>query len=122
MIKILTFLFIKQIGFFVIEFIAFVITEIFHELSRRVADAQALDALRCQCDAIEAELLPLRWIYDDHAGLQDRFIGTGTATPDLARRLGLTGLAGRASGQAAVTGPWPGMTRSALKTRNFSSS
>jgi Ni,Fe-hydrogenase III large subunit len=31
--------------------------------------------------------------------LQDRFLSTGRVTPDLARKLGLTGLAGRASGQ-----------------------
>ena len=42
----------------------------------------------------------LRAIYDEHAGLQDRFIGTGRVTPELAAQLGLTGLAGRASGQA----------------------
>ncbi|MBE2244372.1 MAG: NADH-quinone oxidoreductase subunit C [Burkholderiaceae bacterium] len=73
-------------------------------------DAKALDALRTQCGAIEAELHTLRRIYDDHAGLQDRFIGTGIATPELARRLGLTGLAGRASGQPAdlrCDHPWP---------------
>jgi Ni,Fe-hydrogenase III large subunit/Ni,Fe-hydrogenase III component G len=64
-------------------------------------DAAALDALHAQCDAIEAELDTLRRIYDDHAGLQDRFIGTGTVTPELARQIGLAGLAGRASGQAA---------------------
>ena len=39
-------------------------------------------------------------IFDEHAGLQDRFLTTGRVTPDLARKLGLTGLAGRASGQA----------------------
>ena len=42
-------------------------------------------------------------IYDEHAGLQDRFIGTGRVkTPELAARLGLIGLAGRASGQAST--------------------
>jgi Ni,Fe-hydrogenase III large subunit len=40
-------------------------------------------------------------VYDEHAGLQDRFMTTGRVTPELAARLGLTGLAGRASGQAA---------------------
>ena len=52
----------------------------------------------------------LRTIYDDHAGVRDRFSGAGIVTPDLARRLGLTGLAGRASGIAAdlrVDSPWP---------------
>ncbi|MDA8389968.1 MAG: NADH-quinone oxidoreductase subunit C [Gammaproteobacteria bacterium] len=48
---------------------------------------------------IESELNTLREIYDDHAGLQDRFSGTGRVAPALARQLGLVGLAGRASGQ-----------------------
>jgi Ni,Fe-hydrogenase III large subunit len=56
--------------------------------------------LHAQCDAIEGETATLRSIYGSHAGLQDRFVGTGRVTPELARRLGLTGLAGRASGQA----------------------
>lgn len=47
-----------------------------------------------------AEVSALREIYDDHAGLQDRFTGTGRVEPALARKLGLIGLAGRASGQA----------------------
>jgi Ni,Fe-hydrogenase III large subunit len=54
-----------------------------------------------QCDSIERELRTLRAVYDAHAGLQDRFIGTGVVAPKLAAQLGLTGLAGRASGQAA---------------------
>jgi Ni,Fe-hydrogenase III large subunit len=45
----------------------------------------------------------LHKIYDDHAGLQDRFMATGYVKPELADRLGLTGLAGRASGQARDT-------------------
>ncbi len=63
------------------------------------ADAAALDRLHRQCDAIEAEVRTLRAIYDEHAGLQDRFQTTGAVAPELAARLGLTGLAGRASGQ-----------------------
>lgn len=63
--------------------------------------ASHLDAIRAQCDAIEREVRALRSIYDEHAGLQDRFNGTGRVTPQLAEQLGLTGLAGRASGQAA---------------------
>ena len=39
-------------------------------------------------------------IYDEHAGVQDRFVTTGRVKPELAAHLGLTGLAGRASGQA----------------------
>lgn len=65
------------------------------DLSMALCDTQ-----RRQCDRIEAELARLRRIYDEHAGLQDRFMGTGRVTPALARQLGLTGLAGRASAQA----------------------
>ncbi len=60
-----------------------------------------LDAIARQCDTIAEEVRRLRSIYDEHAGLQDRFVGAGTVTADLARRLGLTGLAARASGVRA---------------------
>jgi Ni,Fe-hydrogenase III large subunit/Ni,Fe-hydrogenase III component G len=50
--------------------------------------------------SIAAEVKALRAIYDEHAGLRDRFVGAGIVTPALATQLGLTGLAGRASGQA----------------------
>ena len=56
--------------------------------------------MREDCQRLEAELATLRALYDEHAGLQDRFVTTGRVTPQLAARLGLTGLAGRASGQA----------------------
>ncbi|MEO8101605.1 MAG: NADH-quinone oxidoreductase subunit C [Betaproteobacteria bacterium] len=49
---------------------------------------------------LEKEVHALRHIYDEHAGLQDRFITAGRVTPQLAMKLGLTGLAARASGQA----------------------
>jgi Ni,Fe-hydrogenase III large subunit/Ni,Fe-hydrogenase III component G len=58
------------------------------------------EALARQCSGVEAEVDALRRIFDDHAGLQDRFLTTGRVSPDLARALGLAGLAGRASGQA----------------------
>jgi Ni,Fe-hydrogenase III large subunit/Ni,Fe-hydrogenase III component G len=48
---------------------------------------------------IRGETERLRAIYDEHAGAQDRFIMTGVVAPELAARLGLTGVAGRASGQ-----------------------
>lgn len=51
-------------------------------------------------DRVEAEAKTLRSIYDEHAGAQDRFIMTGQILPEVAERVGLTGLAGRASGQA----------------------
>jgi Ni,Fe-hydrogenase III large subunit len=49
--------------------------------------------------SIAVEVATLRTIYDDHSGVRDRFAGAGIVTPVLAARLGLTGLAGRASGQ-----------------------
>jgi Ni,Fe-hydrogenase III large subunit/Ni,Fe-hydrogenase III component G len=58
------------------------------------------DRLRQQCEAVEREVRTLRTVYDEHAGLQDRFLTTGRVTPELAAQLGLTGLAGRASGRA----------------------
>ena len=57
----------------------------------------ALARILQQCDVIEKEVTVLRDIYDDHAGLQDRFLNTGVVNPQLAAQLGLTGLAGRAS-------------------------
>ncbi len=47
---------------------------------------------------IERETTTLKSVYDEHAGAQDRFIMTGQVLPDLAEKMGLTGLAGRASG------------------------
>jgi Ni,Fe-hydrogenase III large subunit len=58
------------------------------------------EQMMLQCDVVQREVQMLRTIYEDHAGLQDRFMTTGRVTPELAARLGLTGLAGRASGQA----------------------
>jgi Ni,Fe-hydrogenase III large subunit len=63
-------------------------------------DAEGARRIRVQCDDVAHELRTLRSIYDEHAGLQDRFHTTGVVTPDLAARMGLSGLAGRASGQA----------------------
>jgi Ni,Fe-hydrogenase III large subunit len=59
--------------------------------------AQALEA--CVRNVAE-EVRLLRTIYDEHEGVRDRFNGAGAVAPELAARLGLTGLAGRASGQA----------------------
>ncbi len=56
-----------------------------------------------QLGVLMLELVPavlaLRTVYEEHEGLRDRFNGAGTVTPELAVRLGLIGLAGRASGQ-----------------------
>ena len=56
--------------------------------------------LRDQCVELEREIVVLRDIYDEHAGLQDRFRSCGVVSAALAAKLGLTGVAGRASGQA----------------------
>jgi Ni,Fe-hydrogenase III large subunit/Ni,Fe-hydrogenase III component G len=57
-------------------------------------------ALREECAMLEREVRLLRGIYEEHAGMQDRFIGAGRVEPKLAAQLGLCGLAGRASAQA----------------------
>jgi Ni,Fe-hydrogenase III large subunit/Ni,Fe-hydrogenase III component G len=66
-------------------------------LDLTATDARQLSS--CVRD-IADEVATLRQIYDEHAGLRDRFSGAGTVSAELAGRLGLTGLAGRASGQA----------------------
>ncbi len=58
----------------------------------------ALTDVRRQCREFRDEVTRLRSIYDEHAGLQDRFLTAGIVTPELASRLGLTGMAARASG------------------------
>ena len=80
--------------------------------ARYLMDALAPGGIRCNLDEanrralieslppLVAEISTLHEIYDDHAGLQDRFTGTGCVPPALARQLGLIGLAGRASGQS----------------------
>ena len=73
-------------------------------------DRTAADRLTGQCEATLLEVRALRAIYEEHAGLQDRFLGTGRVSPELAAQLGLTGLAGRASGQSMdlrCDHPWP---------------
>ena len=49
---------------------------------------------------LDTEVRTLREIYEEHAGVRDRFLATGTVAPELAAHLGLIGLAGRASAQA----------------------
>lgn len=65
------------------------------DVSREAARALA-DAIRSAC----AQSAELRVIYDDHAGLRERFTGAGCLEPQLAARLGVLGLVGRASAQA----------------------
>jgi Ni,Fe-hydrogenase III large subunit/Ni,Fe-hydrogenase III component G len=73
-------------------------------------DADACARLRSQVVHITREVIELKDIYEEHAGLQDRFVTTGRVTTELATGLGLTGLAGRASGLPAdlrADFPWP---------------
>jgi Ni,Fe-hydrogenase III large subunit/Ni,Fe-hydrogenase III component G len=56
------------------------------------------DEIAAQCEAFAREVRVLRDVYDDHAGLQDRFLTCGRLAPELARSLGVVGLAARASG------------------------
>ena len=49
---------------------------------------------------IMGEAADLRAIFEDHSGLRDRFTGAGILSPTLATRLGVLGLAARASGQS----------------------
>jgi len=55
-------------------------------------------AMRDESLRLEREIAVLRDIYDEHSGLQDRVRNCGIVTPALAAKLGLPGLAGRASG------------------------
>jgi Ni,Fe-hydrogenase III large subunit/Ni,Fe-hydrogenase III component G len=66
----------------------------------RDIDAQGVGRMRSEISDLGKAVALLKNIYDDHAGLQDRFIACGRVKPDLADRMGLTGLAGRASGMA----------------------
>jgi Ni,Fe-hydrogenase III large subunit/Ni,Fe-hydrogenase III component G len=71
--------------------------------------AEAQDKLSAVYEHVEKSLAELRSIYDEHAGLQDRFRDAGRLTPELAERLGAIGLVGRASGAACdlrVDHPW----------------
>ena len=61
-------------------------------------DAAGVSRIRREADVIGRTVALLREIYVEHAGLQDRFVDCGRIRPDVAARLGLTGVAGRASG------------------------
>ncbi|MCK9200776.1 MAG: NADH-quinone oxidoreductase subunit C [Gallionella sp.] len=63
-------------------------------------DAGGKRIIEEECAMLEREVNILRGIYEEHAGVQDRFIGSGRVEPKLAAQLGLCGMAGRASAQA----------------------
>lgn len=56
-------------------------------------------AILSALDAVEAEVPALLSIYDDHASLQDRVVGTGVLRPEFAARFAAGGPVGRASGR-----------------------
>jgi Ni,Fe-hydrogenase III large subunit len=62
--------------------------------------AEASHALADRMERVAAGARLIQEIYEEHSGLRDRFVGAGRVSPELAKRLGLCGLAGRASGQA----------------------
>jgi Ni,Fe-hydrogenase III large subunit/Ni,Fe-hydrogenase III component G len=62
--------------------------------------AEGVARIQREIDTLGKTVALLKGIYDEHAGLQDRFIGCGRVKPELADWLGLTGLAGRASAMA----------------------
>jgi Ni,Fe-hydrogenase III large subunit len=55
--------------------------------------------IRVLVDDIRARFPALVELYDKTASLQDRTVGTGTLSPELARRFGAGGYVGRASGR-----------------------
>ncbi|MCJ1883211.1 hypothetical protein LNY03_29310, partial [Pseudomonas nitroreducens] len=58
----------------------------------RDVELERLAAMADEAKRIAGEVATLREIYDEHDGLQDRFRTCGRVTPELAARLGLTGL------------------------------
>jgi Ni,Fe-hydrogenase III large subunit/Ni,Fe-hydrogenase III component G len=63
-------------------------------------DESGVQAMRAEIGALRAEVRGLKIAFDEHPGLQDRFIAAGRVAPELADQLGLCGLAGRASGMS----------------------
>jgi Ni,Fe-hydrogenase III large subunit len=61
-------------------------------------------------NALETDAISLRGVYDNHAGVQDRFRETGILSQEQAWNLDATGIAARASGiphDLRVDYPWP---------------
>ena len=61
--------------------------------------ADGASGIRMLVDEIRAQLPPLVELYDKTASLQDRTVGTGILSGELARRFGAGGYVGRASGR-----------------------
>jgi Ni,Fe-hydrogenase III large subunit/Ni,Fe-hydrogenase III component G len=62
--------------------------------------SEGVQELHAQIEMLRPEIARVRLIFDEHPGLQDRLVSTGRVLPELAEQVGLTGLAGRASGMA----------------------
>ncbi len=62
------------------------------------APAESVVQMAATASDIARQATTVRDIYEEHAGVRDRFVSTGIVTPDLATKLGLVGLAARASG------------------------
>ena len=71
-------------------------------------DSASAQAMIAEALRLKDELRTLRSIYYNHAGLQDRCITTGRLLPATASRLGIVGLAARASGHAIDARVHPG--------------
>lgn len=65
-------------------------------------------AIGAALDAVEAELPRLDSVYDGHASLADRMVGTGVIAPSLVQRFAAGGVVGRASGRAVDARHRPG--------------
>ncbi|MEO5700989.1 MAG: NADH-quinone oxidoreductase subunit C [Casimicrobiaceae bacterium] len=63
--------------------------------------AADVEAMRADAAQLSREVRRLRAIYDNHAGLQDRFRACGIVSAGLATTLGISGMAARASGSNA---------------------
>jgi len=71
-------------------------------------DSASAQALTTHALQLKDDLRTLRSIYYNHAGLQDRCITTGRLLPRIAARLGVVGIAARASGNAMDARAYPG--------------
>lgn len=71
-------------------------------------DDGALEMLRNQGGILHQEVQRIKSILDQHEGLQDRLVTTGRVSSELARSLGMLGLAARASGQSMDLRARPG--------------
>ncbi|MDP2751598.1 MAG: NADH-quinone oxidoreductase subunit C [Rhodocyclaceae bacterium] len=70
------------------------------------ATADMLTLMKLHCDVVEKTVRELKTIYDEHAGLQDRFLTCGPISDALTQELSLTGIAARATGMLLDGRAW----------------